>query len=129
MNTAAVERRNSILKVVCQVLLAFVASHVLIALASIPAYYQRVTSGQVPTIFVAGDVRLSNQVVAGWAAARGMTLDEYARYSIVLNAGIALGFVTVAALIVWKARREWFHWFTALVLIFYPLGGLEELIM
>ena len=33
---------------------------------------------------------------------------------------------TAQLLILWKARREWFHWFTALVLLFYPSGGLWE---
>jgi signal transduction histidine kinase len=121
------ERLNSTLKAICAVLIVFVASHIVLQLVSIPRYYQRVTTGTVPTILLgSGEVTMSNALVAEWAAERGMDLQTYALYSIALNVTITLGFAAVAALILWKAHREWFHWFTALVLLFYPSGGLWE---
>lgn len=126
MTNAPDNRRNRLLQIVCAVLIAFVASLILLTFAAIPAYYQRVTTGQVPTIVLGGEVVVSNQRVAEWAAQRGMPLAMYALYSITLNGAIVLGAASVAALILWKARRQWFHWFTALVLLFFPMGGLEE---
>jgi signal transduction histidine kinase len=122
------QRLNNLLKRICGVLIAIVASHTLLQILSIPRYYQRVTTGTVPTVLLgSGEITMSNALVAGWAAERGMTLQTYALYSIVSNVAILLGFAGVAALILWKARREWFHWFTALVLLFYPSSGLWEI--
>ncbi|RPJ51499.1 MAG: hypothetical protein EHM21_02565 [Chloroflexi bacterium] len=121
------ERTSSrVLKVVCALLILFVTSHLLLQVASIPAYYQRVTSGTVPTLVIGGEELVSNALVAQWAEERGMSLRTYAIYSIILNLIIALGCVSIAGLILWKARSEWFNWFTALVLIFIPSGGLWE---
>jgi signal transduction histidine kinase len=121
------ERFNNILKRICAILLAIVASQIVIQLVSTPRYYQRVTTGTVPIVRLgSGEVTMSNTLVAAWAAERGMDLQTYALYSIALNLTITVGFAAVAALILWKAHREWFHWFTALVLLFYPTGGLWE---
>jgi hypothetical protein len=120
------DQRNRTLKFICAVLIAYVAGVLIISLASMPAYYQRVTSGTVPDEFLGDELRMSNALVAGWADERGMDLQEYALYSIFLNLSIAFGFVSVAVLILWKAHREWFNWFTALVLLFFPSGGLWE---
>jgi hypothetical protein len=121
------QRLNNILKRACGVLIAIVASHTVLQLFSIPRYYQRIVTGTVPTVLLgSGEATSSNTLVAQWAAERGMALHTYALYSIALNLTITFGFAGVAALILWKARREWFHWFTALVLLFYPSSGLWE---
>ena len=127
--TTPSSRLNRVLKAVCGMLIIFVASHLVLAVASLPRYYQRVTTGQVPTVVLAGDTRISNELVATWAAERGMTLQTYALYSMALQLVITLGFMSVGMLILWKARSNWFHWFTALVLLFYPSGGLWNIVL
>jgi hypothetical protein len=126
---AAQNWANRILKRICGLLILLVVSHLVLSLAGIPSFYQRVTTGTVPTLIIAGEPRVSNALVAKWAAQRDMTLQTYAFYTIALNLFITLGFSNIAALILWKARREWFHWFTALVLLFYPTSGLWEFTM
>ncbi len=123
--TPAGDRLNRALKIICAVLIVFVGSQLLLELASIPRYYQRVTTGTVPVVMLGSEIRMSNAIVAEAAASRGMALTTYAAYTIALQLVITLGFVSVAALILWKAHREWFHWFTAFVLLFYPTGGLS----
>ncbi|RPI32076.1 MAG: hypothetical protein EHM70_09860 [Chloroflexota bacterium] len=125
----ATSRLELSLKVACAVLIVLVASQVALSLAGIPLYYQRVTTASVPTLVVGSEVRMSNDLVNQWAAERGMSLHTYALYSILLNLTITIGFTLVAALILLKARRQWFHWFTALVLLFIPTGGLWEFTM
>lgn len=122
-------RYDRILRGIFGLLILYVASVILISLASLPRYYHRVTTGAVPTLTVGGEDMISNAMVASWAAERGMDLQTYAVYSIVLNTVIMLGFASVAGLILWKARRQWFHWFTALVLLFAPTGLLWEFTM
>ena len=119
-------RQNRILRVLCGLLIVYVASVIVISFASIPAYYQRVTSLEVSTLIVGGEEWASNAMVANWAADRGMPLRTYALYKIALYTVITLGFSAVAVLILMKARRQWFHWFTAFVLLFVPTGMLWE---
>lgn len=119
-------RQNSVLRYVCALLILYVASVILISFASIPLYYQRVVAQAVPTLVVGGETWVSNALVAQWAFERGMDLRTYALYKIALNMVITLGFSAVAVLILLKARRQWFHWFTAFVLLFVPTGMLWE---
>lgn len=122
-------RQNSILQYLCAFLLLYVASVILISFASIPLYYQRVVAQAVPALVVGGETWVSNELVAQWAFERGMDLRTYALYTFTLNIIVTLGFATVAGVILWKAHRKWFHWFTALVLLFVPTGMLWELTM
>ena len=126
MATLRGEWLNRVLKAVCAALIVFAGSHLLLELAAIPRYYQRVTNGTVPVVRVGSEITMSNEIVAEAAASRGMAVATYAAYSIALKVVITLGFVSIAALILWKARREWFHWFTAFVLLFYPTGQLYD---
>jgi hypothetical protein len=120
------ERWNYLLVRVCQVLLVFVLSHVVITLANIPRYYQRVSTLSVPTVQFGGEIRTSNDLVLSQVAARGMSPSTYAAYIIGLNLIIALPFLVTGLLIASKAQRNWYHWFTAFVLVFYPTGSLWE---
>ena len=122
-------RLNRVLKAVCGVLIVFVVSQIGLAVAGFPRYYQRVTTGQAPTVILGGDTRVSNELIAAWAAERGMTLQTYALYFLALQLVVTLGFASVGGLILWRARRDWFHWFTALVLLFYPIGGLWNIVL
>lgn len=120
------ERWNDLLVRVCQVLLLFVLSHVVITLANIPRYYQRVSTLSVPTVQFGGEIRTSTDLVLSQVAARGMSPSTYAAYIIGLNLITALPFLVAGLLIAWKAQRNWYRWFTAFVLVFYPTGSLWE---
>jgi hypothetical protein len=120
------ERWNTLLVRLCQLLLAFVLSHVVITLANIPLYYQRVSTLNVPIVQFAGEIRASNALVLSQAAARDMSPATYAAYVIILKLLIALPFLVSGLLIAWKARCDWYRWFAAFVLVFYPTGSLWE---
>jgi len=121
-------RQNRILILIFGLLIAYVVVCYLLVLASIPIYYQRVVTQTVPTVLVNGETMVSNAQIAGEAAARNMTLPRYAIYNLALNMLIAMGFVLAGLLILWKAQGEWFHWLTAFVLLFSPLGSLDQIL-
>jgi len=110
----------------CAILLAITASLVAVGLASIPKYYERVVTQTVPTTTSLNLIKVTNETVVAQAAARGLDLKTFALYNILRNLVITLGFEIIAVLLVWKARGEWFRWFTALVLAFVPTGVLWE---
>ena len=126
---AVESRQNNVLRYVCALLILYVASVIVISFASIPLYYQRVVALDVPALVVGGETWVNNELVAQWASERGMDLHTYALYTFTLNIVITLGFALVAGVILWKAHRKWFHWFTALVLLFVPTGMLWEITM
>lgn len=119
---------NRVLIALSAGLLVYVFSCVVLAVANMPLYYQRVISGTVPMIALGDQIQMSNALIMQRAVARGMTLPIYAAYSIVLHLIITLGFVAAATLIALRARGHWFRWFTAFVLIFYPTGGLWQFV-
>jgi hypothetical protein len=106
------------------ILLLYCTFTLIISLASTPGYFQSVVTGTVPVVRLGDTVQISNETVAANAAVRGMSLPFYAGYNILLNLIITLGFVFLAGLILIKSPREWFSWFTALILLFYPQGAL-----
>ena len=112
--------------VACAILLAITAIFIVLGLASIPGYYVRVVNRTVPTVSSIFQTEISNATIAGQAAARGMDLNTFAVYNILRNLILTLGFEIVAVLVIWKARGEWFRWYTAFVLIFVPTVGLAE---
>ncbi len=57
----------------------------LLSLSAAPAYYQHVINRTVPDISPPGSSPLSNQVIATAAAVRGMDLQTYALYYILLT--------------------------------------------
>src|SRR6185369_13534526 len=117
-------RMNSWLIRICAGLLVVLAAQYVFILASVPAFYRLAVNGQVPTLMTGTDVIFSQGLLAENAARRGLTLPAYVVYFLVLNAVIAIGFWIAGAIVVLRARREWFRWFTALVLWFYPSGTL-----
>ena len=111
---------------ICAVLLVLVAAHHLFTLASVPPFYQRVSRGEVPTLIFGGASDVSPEIMATNAARRGLSLPAYAIYFLVLNFSIALGFWAAAGLVLWKWGDDWFRWLTALMLGFFPSGGLYK---
>ena len=55
-----------------------VALTYLVVLAGVPRYYERVTTGQVPTVEIGGGSDVSNALIAAEAASRGLSLEAYA---------------------------------------------------
>ena len=108
------------------ILLAMQVLYLLVGFASIPLYYHRVTTQAIPSVVYYGQVQISNQLVAEMAAGRGLSLTRYAAYRIIVNTAAALIPLALAALIVRRARWQWFAWFTAFVIVFLGESALSE---
>jgi hypothetical protein len=121
-NTARATGINRWLIRICAALLAVLAVQYVITLINVPAFYQMALRGEVPTRMLGTEITLSQERLEESAARRGLSLAAYVPYWLALKAILALGFWTAGALVVWRARQEWFRWFTALVLVFYPTG-------
>ena len=113
--------RDRLLIVCFAAALAINVGYTLVGLASIPAYYERVTTQTIePYVFVDREV-VSNELAAREASEREMSLSAYAIYQIVLQTVLALVPLTVAAVVAWRAHRQWFAWYSAFIIVF--LGG------
>jgi len=115
-------RFNLLLTRICMALLVILAAIYVLIFASVPAFDQLALHGQIATQVVAGTVILSQAMLNSGAAARGLSLPAYLLYNLALNVLIAVGFWLAAGLVAWRAQREWFRWFTALILSFFPSG-------
>jgi hypothetical protein len=85
--------------------------------ASLPEYFRRASTLTIPTFERAGVVLASNEMTEQAALERGLSLVSYLIYDIglsLLSIGVFFG---VAGLIVWRAKKSWFGWLTALVLV------------
>ena len=105
------------LRVARALLLLSAFAFLLVWTASLPEYFRRVSTLSIPTFERAGEVLASNEMMEEAAALRGLSLDSYLIYDVglsILSIGIFFG---VADLLVWRAKRSWFGWLTALVLI------------
>jgi hypothetical protein len=92
--------------------------YVLVGIASIPLYYERVTTLTIePYVFGGHDVA-SNALVQHEAAKRGLMLTQYAVEQLVFSLVFALPIVALATFIVWRARWNWFAWYSAIILLF-----------
>jgi len=117
---------NRLLTVFFAILVAIQAFYLLLGIAGLPRYYVRVTTETVQPVVYYGQEVLSNDLVAEFAAERGLSLGQYATYRIVFSLAMALIPVAVAAVLVWKARGQWFAWFTAFVILFLGEAALSE---
>ncbi len=108
--------------------LLLMLSIVVLWTASLPAYYHRVTTLTVPTYSQAGEVVASNALVQQEAAARGLSLSATALYRIFRDGFQVAVWLGVAVLILWRARSQWFGWFTALVLACVGANGLTTVL-
>ena len=112
--------RNRLLILCFAIVLAINVGYTLVGLASIPTYYERVTTQSVePYVYVVVDREaISNELVAREAAERGLSLSAYAIYQVVLHSVLALVTLTVAAVVAWRAHKQWFAWYTAFLIVF-----------
>jgi hypothetical protein len=91
-------------------------------LASLPTFYQRVTSQMVPTN-VTGASPVSNEFFQQQAAEAGLSLAGYVVYSTILKGFNLFVFYLLAGLIWWRLPN-WFGWATASILL---LAGSEAM--
>jgi len=124
--TAESALRNRLLVVCFAIALAINVGYTFLGLASIPTYYERVTTHTVEPYVIADQTVISNEVVAREAAERGMSHSAYAIYQIVLRSVLALVPLAVAAVVAWRARRQWFAWYTAFIIAFLGAYALAE---
>jgi hypothetical protein len=117
---------NRLLTIFFAILLAGQVIYLLIGFASNLRYYQRVTDRSMPTVVVYGEVQLSNEGVSQMAADRGLSLEQYALYHIILSSVAAVIPLAVAAVIAWRARWLWFAWFTAFIIVFLGASALDN---
>jgi hypothetical protein len=99
--------------------------YLLVGFASLPGYYQRVTTQEVEPVVLYGKETLNNQIIKQKADARGLTLQQYATYQNIVNTAAALLPLGIAIVIIRRARWQWFAWFTAFLIVFlgeYSLG-------
>ncbi len=106
--------------------LAINVGYTLVGLASIPTYYERVTTQTVEPYVIGDQTVISNELVAKEAAERGLSLSAYAVYQVALNCVMALVPLAVAAVVAWRARRQWFAWYTAFLIVFLGAYALVE---
>lgn len=119
----AQSRRDQLLILIFAVLTLYVISTLIIVISGIPDYYQRVTRQTVPTIQMGSEEQVSNAIIAGNASKRGLTLEQYANYTILYGLLDLVIFGGAASLILWKAGGNWFTWYTVFILLFFPTGG------
>jgi len=116
------------LRVARALLLLSAFAFLLVWTASLPEYFRRVSTLSIPTFERAGEVLASNEMMEEAAALRGLSLDSYLIYDVglsLLSIGVFFG---VAGLLVWRAKRSWFGWLTALVLIGLGATGMEQVL-
>jgi hypothetical protein len=111
-------RTNRVLTILFAMLFLVNVSRVLVGFASLPLYYQRVTTLTVPPNTTTNNTYPTNESVAAGAAARALSLEQYAGFQVIYHSAIALLCSAVAFLIVWRARWNWFAWFSAFILMF-----------
>jgi hypothetical protein len=111
-------RTNRILTICFAALLFINIGYLLLGFASIPRYYERVTTLTIQPYDVPAANYPTNEAVQRSAAEHGMTLPQYAVEQIVFNSALVLLFMAVAVLIVARARWNWFAWFSAFFLVF-----------
>jgi hypothetical protein len=117
---------NRLLIVCFALALAINVGYTLVGLASIPTYYERVTTQAVESYVVADQTVVSNELLEREAAERGMSLSAYAVYQVVLNCVLALVPLAVATVVAWHARKQWFAWYTAFIIVFLGEYALAE---
>ncbi len=118
--------RSVLIVIFAGLLIGIAITNVIIA-AHTPEYYQRVVSESVPTVTFADLTVTSNALVAESAAMRGLTLSQYALYQLTLMYGTTLVWWAAGGLVLWNARRDWYRWFVAFFLFFFPGGYLVEI--
>ncbi len=118
---------NRILTIVFAILVAIEIGYLVVGLASIPTYYQRVTQQTIETTQLFGREFVSNAWIAQAAEQRNLSLTQYALYRIISSTLATLIPAVIALFMLWRARQQWFIWLTAFTIIFLGQSNLSEL--
>ncbi len=110
-------RTQRILSIVFAGLVVLNVLHLLLGFASIPRYYERVTTLTIPADLIPGAIVPTHASVQNDAVKHGMTLSQFALEQIVFASAMVLLFMTVALLIAARARWNWYAWYSA---FFFP---------
>ncbi len=119
-------RRERLLTIFFAALFLVSAGYLALGFASVPLYYARVTTLTIEPYRVGDQVLVSNQVVQSGAAKRGLSLAQYAIEQIVFSSAIVLLSLVVAGLIVYRARWNWFAWYSAFFMVFISEYALSD---
>jgi hypothetical protein len=117
---------NRLLTIFFAVILIIQLAYLLIGLASIPVFYQRVSTQTIEPVIYYGEVQISNELVAQMAANRGLSVSQYAIYRIIVNTLAIFVPLGLAILIVWRSKGQWFTLFTAFTILFLAEYVLSE---
>ena len=98
----------------------------LISLASLPGYYQRVTTGTVPDISFEAARPSGNAYFTERAADAGLVLEQFIAANIAVSLLILAVHYIVAGLIFWRLPRSWFGLLSAFVILFTGSAALED---
>ncbi len=109
---------NRILTIFFAALFLLNAGYLLMGFASIPRYYERVTTLSIEPYPVPNASYLTNEQAVQNAAKQNLSLPQYALSQTVYHSLIVLLCITVAALIVLRAGWNWFAWYSAFLLLF-----------
>ncbi|HEY0753818.1 MAG TPA: hypothetical protein VGD98_07655 [Ktedonobacteraceae bacterium] len=90
----------------------------LVGFASLPLYYERVTTLTIEPYLIGTQDFMSSALVRSGAAMRGLTLPQYVIEQIVFDIVFSLPILVIATVIMWRARRNWFAWYSAFIVIF-----------
>jgi hypothetical protein len=111
-------RANRVLTILFMVLCAINFGYLLLGFLSIPGYYQRTTTLTIQLYEMPGANFPTNTNIAQSAAEHGLTLAQFAVEQIVFHCAFVLLCIGVAAMIILRARWNWFAWYSAFFLIF-----------
>ena len=109
---------NRVLTIFFAALFLLNAGYLLIGFASIPRYYERVTTLTIEPYPMFAASYLTNEQAAENAVKHNMTLSQYAVTQVAYHSIIVLLCMTVALLIVLRAGWNWFAWYSAFLLLF-----------
>jgi len=111
-------RTNRVLTIVFAALFVLNIGHLLMGFASIPVYYERVTTLTIPPYDNPIGNYPTNESVRHNAATHNMTLGQYAVTQVVYHSSIVILCMVVALLLILRAGWNWFAWYTAVLLAF-----------
>lgn len=106
------------LTIIFIVLTALNLAYLAAGFLSIPRYYERVTTLTIIPVNNQAINSPTNETVQRNAQAHEFSLAQYAVEQIVFHSGITLLCLFVAGMIMFRARWNWFAWFTASLLTF-----------
>lgn len=106
--------------------LVYAVAILILSLASLPAYYQRVTAGTVPDISFDVVQPAGNAFFTARAAAAGLPLRQFMVANIAVSLLILAVHYVVAGLIFWRLPSSWFGLLSAFVILFTGSAALED---